>query len=288
LAAFTLLRSRPVTPGAWPATPRQIAFIGPASRPADSSGREPEEGKIRVQEPARAREWTVGVFAAPRYSFRLFAPEGSDEVYIMRLNNRNTSNTQRMGYELGLAVSRSVTARLALRTSLAYTQLNENLSYTYATGHVDTVLHSLTHDGAILVNPVLQTAERQLISSYAYAGWRAGATWYVAQRGHRRYHVSVEGGVNLLVKGRTRTLINGQPQETVYFPSRDNLLEQTNYNLQVGVGYSFRVRRRYEGTVMPALNYFLGSTFRSREPFGLRPYSLGVHLQLSRRVGRAE
>jgi hypothetical protein len=191
-----------------------------------------------------------------------------------------------MGYEIGLSVDRSVTHRLALRTSLAYTRLNENLSYAYTTGRVDTVLRSLTGDGEILVNPVLQTGERQLISSYAYAGWRAGATWYFAQRGRRRYHLSLDGGVNLLVKGRTKTLLNGERQETAYFPSRNNPLEQTNYNLQAGIGCSFLAGRGYEFTVMPALNYFLGSTFRGREPFGLRPYSLGVHLQLSRRLGR--
>jgi hypothetical protein len=267
---------------------RLFSFSGPPVRPADSSAREPEAGNIRVPEPKKPRAWTVGAFAGPRYSFRRFAPEGSDDVYITRLNNRNASNTQRMGYEAGLSVERSVSHRLALRTSLAYTRLNENLSYAYTTGRVDTLLRSLTGDGEILVNPVLQTGERQLISSYAYAGWRAGATWYFAQRGRRRYHLSLDGGVNLLVKGRTKTLLNGQWQETAYFPSRDNLLEQTNYNLQAGIGCRFRAGRGYEFTVMPALNYFLGSTFRSREPFGLRPYSLGVHLQLSRRLGREQ
>jgi hypothetical protein len=284
--AIAPLRSRPVVPGAWRVNGRQLPFNGPPVRPADASGQEPADEKIRFREPGKPRVWTVGAFAAPRYSFRRFAPEGSDDVYITRLNNRNASNTQRMGYEIGLSVGRSVTHRLAVRTSLAYTRLNENLSYAYTTGRVDTVLRSLTGDGEILVNPVLQTGERQLISSYAYAGWRAGATWYLAQRGRRRYHLSFDAGANLLVKGRTKTLLNGEWQKTAYFPSRDNLLEQTNYNLQAGIGCSFLAGRGYEFTVMPALNYFLGSTFRGREPFGLRPYSLGVHLQLSRRLGR--
>ena len=286
LAALTPLRSRSIVPGTWRVTGQPFSFNGLPTRSADSSGREPADDKIRVREPRKPGGWTVGAFAAPRYSFRRFAPVGSDDVYITRLNRRNASNTQRMGYEAGLSVGRLVTPRLALRTSLAYTRLNENLSYAYTTGRVDTVLRSLTSDNEILVNPVLQTGERQLISSYAYAGWRAGATWYFAQRARRRYHLSLDGGVNLLVKGRTKTLLNGPWQETVYFPSRDNLLEQTNYNLQVGIGCSFRAGRGYEFTVMPALNYFLGSTFRSREPFGLRPYSLGIHLQLSRWLGR--
>jgi hypothetical protein len=251
----------------------------------DSSAELEEDEKIRITEPQKAREWMVGVFGGPRYSFRSFTPVGSDEIYISRLNNQNRSNTQRMGYELGLSLSRSITSTLYLRTSLAFTRLNENLSYSY-TGKIDTVLRSLTDEGEILVNVVRQTGERQLISSYAYAGWRAGATWYFWQNGHRRYNLSLDGGVNLLVKGQTKEFAGEKWLETVYFPSPDNLLEQTNYNLQAGFGYNFMVRRRYELSVMPTLNYFLGSTFRSREPFGLRPYSLGIHVQLSRRMGR--
>jgi hypothetical protein len=94
----------------------------------------------------------------------------------------------------------------------------------------------------------------------------------------------MNGGVNLLVKGRTQEIIDGQESKTVYFPSKENILEQSNYNLLVGAGYSMRVREKYELMLMPTLNYFLGSTFKTREPFGLQPYSLGIHVQLKRRI----
>ena len=91
--------------------------------------------------------------------------------------------------------------------------------------------------------------------------------------------------MNLLVRGRTSEYRNGEWIETVEFPDKDNLLEQSNYNLLVGVGYNVVLHPKYELTVMPALNYFLGSTFKEREPFGLRPYTLGVNLQVKRILG---
>jgi hypothetical protein len=190
-----------------------------------------------------------------------------------------------MGYELGLNVSKEVSRHLYLETSLAFVQLKENLSYSFTTGKVDTLIRQVSSDGQqINITAVYETGKRQLISSYAYGGWRIGATYYFWQNERRRFNIMVNSGVNLLVKGQTREIINGQESRTAYFPSKENILEQTNYNLLMGAGYSMNMLQKYELMLMPTLNYFLGSTFKNREPFGLRPYSLGLHVQLKRRL----
>jgi hypothetical protein len=230
------------------------------------------------------KEWTMGVFFSPRYAFRVVTPASSDDIYITGLNQAKPSGADRMGYEAGVSLSKTVGRNLYLETSLAFMQLKENLSYNYTSGVIDTLLRTVSPDGKqVDVKAVYITANRQLISSYAYGGWRMGATYYFWQNQHRRFNFTLNGGVNLLVKGQTREIIDGQESKTIYFPSKENILEQTNYNLQVGAGYSVRVMQKYELMLMPTLNYFLGSTFKTREPFGLKPYSLGIHIQLKRR-----
>jgi hypothetical protein len=199
--------------------------------------------------------------------------------------NRNTTGSERMGYEIGLSVNKAISRHLYLETSLAFMQLKENLSYTYTTGKIDTLLRQASGDGQqIQLTAVYKTGNRQLISTYAYGGWRIGASYYFWQNHRRRFNITMNGGVNLLVKGQTREIINGQESKTIYFPSKENILEQTNYNLLVGAGYSMRMLQKYELMLMPTLNYFLGSTFKTREPFGLQPYSLGLHVQLKRKL----
>jgi hypothetical protein len=232
-----------------------------------------------------SKEWMVGLFFSPRYSFRVVTPSSSDDIYIEKLTNRRKSGSERMGYELGVSVSKSITNHLYLESSLAFMQLKENLSYSYTTSKVDTLLRKGSSDGQqIQLTAVYASGNRQLISSYAYGGWRLGATYYFWQNRRRRFNITMNGGINLLVKGQTREVINAQESRTIYFPSKENILEQTNYNLLIGAGYSMQILEKYELMFMPTLNYFLGSTFKAREPFGLQPYSLGIHVQVKRRL----
>ncbi|MDO1450069.1 hypothetical protein Q0590_27560 [Rhodocytophaga aerolata] len=232
-----------------------------------------------------SKEWTVGLFFSPRYSFRIVTPSSSDDIYIENLTTRPKSGSERMGYELGISVSKAITNRLYLESSLAFMQLKENVAYSYTTGKVDTLLRKGSSDGQqIQLTAVYASGNRQLVSSYAYGGWRLGATYYFWQNHRRRFNITMNGGINLLVKGQTTEVINGQESKTINFPSKENILEQTNYNLLIGAGYSLQVMEKYELMFMPTLNYFLGSTFKAREPFGLQPYSLGIHVQVKRRL----
>ncbi|QHT66278.1 hypothetical protein GXP67_06205 [Rhodocytophaga rosea] len=243
-----------------------------------------KEHIITPERKPAAKEWTMGVFFSPRYAFRVITPASSDDIYITGLSKTKKSGTDRMGYEAGINLSKTISRNLYLETSLTFMQLKENLSYDYTTGIIDTLLRTVSPDGKeVQVNAVYVTGTRQLISTYAYGGWRMGATYYFWQNHHRRFNFTLNGGVNLLLKGQTREIINGQESRTLYFPSKENILEQTNYNLMAGAGYSVRVMQKYELMLMPTLNYFLGSTFKTREPFGLKPYSLGIHIQLKRR-----
>ncbi|MFD2247474.1 hypothetical protein [Pontibacter ruber] len=232
------------------------------------------------------KEWFIGVTAAPRYAFRSFTPTGTDDIYITKFNNMKKLDPERMGYEFGLNFGKEIRQNLYLETSLSVMQLRENVSYSFTTGKVDTLIKRLASDGSFQATPVYVEGERQLKSSFTYGGLRVGATYFFLEGLQSRLSLTMAGGVNVLVKGHTEEYLNGELNETIVFPSEDNLLEQTNYNLLLGVGYNRRLHDKYELMLMPTLNYFLGSTFSKREPFGLRPYTLGVSFQVRRRLSR--
>ncbi|GEO05070.1 hypothetical protein AAE02nite_27340 [Adhaeribacter aerolatus] len=229
--------------------------------------------------------WEAGFSFASRYAFRQFTPNASDNIFITQVNTRNKSNPERLGYEFGFNLARALTQNLYVETGLAWLQLKENLTYTYTNGTIDTIVVTATTNQT-RINPVYKMEERRLASSYAYGGWRLGASYYFWNNGRRRFNFSVAGGINLLIKGETQEYQNGQYVRKVVFPSRANILEQANYNLLVGAGYNTRLGQHFELMLMPSLNYFMGSTFKEREPLGLRPYSLGLNIALKRRFSR--
>ncbi|WP_162054282.1 porin family protein [Pontibacter pamirensis] len=257
-----------------------------AASPAAATVPAKEEKKKRPPLEKRIssiNEWTVGVYFAPRYAFRKFLPNATDDILITGVRNVNQLDPKRMGYEFGANFSKVLKPGLFVEGGLNWMQLKENVTYTLTTGKIDTFSVRQLNGGPIVVESKLMSEERQLISSYAYGGLRLGVTQYFLERGNRRFNVTVAGGANLLLKGETKQFSNGEWTETVVFPSKENILEQSNYNLQVGVGYNVSVLGNYELMLMPTMSYFLGSTFKEREPLGLRPYSLGVNVQLKRR-----
>src|SRR5688500_18781700 len=90
-----------------------------------------KEAIITPERKPSAKEWTLGVFFSPRYAFRVVTPASSDDIYITGLNQAKPSGADRMGYEAGLSISKSIGRNLYLETSLAFMQLKENLSYNY-------------------------------------------------------------------------------------------------------------------------------------------------------------
>ncbi|EMR02396.1 hypothetical protein ADICEAN_02493 [Cesiribacter andamanensis AMV16] len=188
-----------------------------------------------------------------------------------------------MGYAVGASVGRALGSRLQLEGSLSLLKLRENVAYTYTDGTVTTLERSLNSQGQLEARPVYATQQRQLVSAYTYGSLQLGTTYFFWQGARRRFHLSAGAGANLLLRGRTELYQNGAWVQTLRFPSADNLLEQSNYDLMLGAGYNQMLFGSYELSLMPTLNYYLGSTYQAREPFGLRSYTLGIKLQLRRR-----
>ncbi|WP_207431405.1 hypothetical protein [Sabulibacter ruber] len=266
--------------------------------PVDSAATTPQAAKDQEELPAKeateektqkktGKPWYLGVTFAPRYAFRSVKPVQEDDVYISKITSRKGLDMDRMGYEFGLNFGKQVKKNLYLETSLSLMLLRENIAYTYSNGVIDTVLQRMGNDGTIQLTPVYAIGERQLKSSYAYGGLRVGLNYFFLERPRSRFNLTLAGGMNLLVRGRTQEYLDGVWTETIIFPSKNNILEQSNYNFLIGGGYNLRVRNSFELMLMPSLNYFLGSTFKKREPIGLRPYSVGFTIQVRRHFNKS-
>ncbi len=262
-----------------------VARTSPDSTARAKKKNEPVAKKLAPElSPAPPGSWAVGLFFAPRYTFRMFTPNTQDEILITRIDQQDTLGPRRMGYEFGLNVSRAITTRLHLEAGLSFMQLQENVAYSFTTGIIDSasIFSELAPDGSVTVMAGYVVEDRRLVSTYTYGGLRLGGRYYLNPAARHRYSLTFAVGANLLVKGRTRQFVNTTWIETVTFPSPKNLLEQSNYNLLLGAGYHVPLRSKYEFMVMPAINYFLGSTYKKREPFGLRPYSFGLTVQVKK------
>ncbi|MDJ1482494.1 outer membrane beta-barrel protein [Cytophagaceae bacterium YF14B1] len=245
------------------------------------------ESPIKPTIPSENRAgWSVGLFVAPRYTFRTFVPSTSDDIVIIRMNNANSSLKDRLEYVWGLNVRRDITKRFSVESHLMVSQLSEKLGYSYRTDHIEELIRTVTGTNQVTVTPVYETGQRQVVSDYTYSGLRIAATYYFKASGRHRLNLTMGSGVNLLLKGQTRQYVNGQLDQITTFPSKENVLKQVNYTILAGIGYNYMLNRNYELTIMPAFNYSLESTYTQQAPFGLRPYSVGVHLQLMRKLGK--
>lgn len=224
----------------------------------------------------------VGLHFTPQYTYRFIVPTADDEIYVINIQSGNHSALERRGYSVGLQYGKSITENILLETGISLLSLSQDLTYQYNSGEVDTLVYNLQEDGRVILQPTLTERERTLSSQYAYGSLQLGMQYFFWQNQQRRFNLYLGGGMNLLVKGKTKEYVDGALIRTTRFPSEDNPLEQSNYHLQIGAGYNRKFARRYELNVMPSLSYFLGSTYREREPLGIRSYTVGLKFQLRR------
>ena len=224
-------------------------------------------------------EYHFQVFFSPRYSYRRIASNSKDDVLIVDIKN-GSSFRQRFGYETGILLSRDLTSKLNINAGLSLVNLKESITYSYTKGAVTSVRIDTGENGQYIVIPIYENETATASSSYYYGGITLSSSYSFLEKKGRRFYLTFGTGVNLLVKGKTIVVLNGVENTTLYFPSSENPLEQMNFKLNLGLGYGHRLSENIELTVEPTLNYYLGSTFKEREPVGIKPYTLGLNIGL--------
>ena len=244
---------------------------------ANNTTKEADDTVVPVPEKTFLRGWTIGAYFTPRFAYRSVNPRGEDDVLVTQMNNPSRSGRERIGYEFGLSVLKAMGTRFSLESNIGILTQQNDLAYNYTNGEIASYERSALPGGGIQINPVLVHHDRQLSSKATYGNLRIGANWYFWQSGYRRLHLSVASGANLLLNHKTEEYLNGQ-----LLTSSDALLRKSNYQLTLGLGYNRQIFSHWEMVAMPMLQYFLSNSFSEAVPVGVKPYTLGVQLQLRR------
>ncbi|CAA9305799.1 MAG: hypothetical protein AVDCRST_MAG56-6497 [uncultured Cytophagales bacterium] len=262
-----------------------LVAVGPQPLPVSRQPLKlPATGRKKVPIQPKAQKptlggYSVGVFAAPRYSFNRYAPNRQDEWLVSNIR-AGDGLRKRLGWEAGIAVRKTVTRHWSWNAGLSYLNLGETLQFEATAARADSLAAQVLPGQGIAVTPVRRAVSRTYDSRYHYAGLRAGASYHLLTTPFQDLYVTGGAGVNLLVRGVTTVSGEDGVAGTYHFPSPRNPLEQLNYALHAGVGFARRIGPRVSLTCEPTVSYFMGSTFKRREPVGLRPYSLGLAVGL--------
>jgi hypothetical protein len=223
--------------------------------------------------------YTVGAFVAPRYSFNRYVPNRQDAWLVSNIQAGNGLR-KRLGWEAGITVRKMVTRHLSWNAGLSYLNLGETLQFEATAAQADSLIAQVLPGQGIAITPVRRTVHQTYDSRYHYVGLRAGISYHFLTTPLQDLYVTGGAGANVLVKGVT--ILSGEDgvAGTYHFPSPRNPLEQLNYALHAGIGFARRIGPRVSLTCEPTVSYFVGSTFKRREPVGLRPYSLGLAVGL--------
>jgi hypothetical protein len=257
------IRLLPITPADWKPKPDSTVSTSP---------------------PPSSPKYAFGLYYSPRYSFSRFLANTEDPIFVDQIQTRGRPLNDRLGYEIGLTVSRRITDRWSLQGSLMYVQIRETVRFRSQSLHPDSIYINPSPSDTMNLTPVFNAATQRYQSVYNYAGLNLGVTyaWLKGSRGE--VYFSAGMGLRVLVRGSTERYTNDQWKETIYFPAPDNPLEQLNSQFSLGIGYARKLSPFVRLTVEPTISYFLGSTFREREPLGIKPYTVGINvgLQLGR------
>ncbi len=223
------------------------------------------------------RKYQFQVFFSPRYSFLRMASNPEDNLLIQELENRSGLR-ERFGYEAGLFFTKKITSKLDLNLGLSLVNLKEDINYTYNNGTVNAINLVNGNNGQYIAIPLFENDTANVSSKYYYAGFTVNSSYSLLENNGKRFYIIFGTGVNLLIKGQTTVVLNGVEETTLYFPSKENPLEQMNFKLNLGLGYGFRITEKMELTIEPLINYYLGSTFKEREPVRIKPYTIGLNI----------
>ena len=240
----------------------------PLSKP-DSATVQPTITPANKSQKEKKEDWLLGFFVAPTYAFRSVVSDAPDTLFAAHVKNRNTVSSERFGLELGLQITQPITPQLHWEAAISWLKLKENFTYRSNSSIFDSLQNT-----------------RQFVSTYQYGRAQVGLTYYFQERLKSKFNVTVAGGANWLLAGKTYPYYNGQLQDSSGSTHR-SLLAKANYNVSVGLGFSKPLGSLFECRLMPTFTYYLGSVYQRQEPFRLRPYTFGLQLTFKRRFSRA-
>ena len=220
-----------------------------------------EEEIIEPKKHPRHQKEFWGTFN-PMLTYRQVNPNQKDDIEITALRNDSPFSLNRAGVQTSAGVSFFVTPRLAIKAGAFYRYTQNKWSYHYLEAYPDSVVLSAAEGGMMKVEPFQEVKVREISEKNNELGMLFGLQ-YSAGTSFRR-------NVNLDFLA-AKNLASGQ---LLYYLAFDVDIERRlGENIFLYAGPSF----------MWGLNSDSSAAYQS---FELKPYSLGLKLGISYRIGR--
>jgi hypothetical protein len=235
------------------------------------------EAKPIVKEKT-SKPWRVSAGFAPQFASESVRPTNNDDILVTSISNKGQAY-QRIGYTIFLGGGKEVRRNLYLDAQLSYQRVNEQISFAYSTGQVDTLIASQQSDGMVRVMPVYHVTDAEQTLHISLAGLRVGGTFYFWQRGMRRFNIGASAGINSVLSSKKET-----KTDTSISSSRIDGLNKFSYSLSISGGYSIAFAPGWEAMINPTLTYFVRTGAPKNQVINFSQRSYGLQVSLSKTI----
>jgi hypothetical protein len=223
--------------------------------------------------------WRMTFALTPQYTTETIKPIANDEVLMIDMSSKNGFYQEQIGLGIALGFGRAISPDFYLDAHLTYHQVKQEVSYSFSTGEVDTLLALQQPDGSIRVSPVYDMHDANITSQYSYGGVRISGTYYFWSRPKRRFNITAGAGIDQLLSSSLEENIDGES-----IPKNGDYLKNPNYNFVIGAGYNIRFRRGWELMINPTMTYYLLKEKSEDSLYNFNQRSYGLNFMLSKTI----
>lgn len=216
----------------------------------------------------------------PHYINKSVQPVGSDDILITRIANTSDNFSSRSGFNLGLGYGRSLSSNVFIDAQLTFTQLRQNIFFSYATGAIDTLVTTREAAGTYRVTPVYVVSNREVSSVYNYGGIRIAASYYFWQRARHRFNITGSASVHQMLSSRIREKIDNR-----WTTRSGDGINKSNISLGVSAGYNLMFAPGWELMINPSLTYFITEVKSNELPYKMNQRAVGLQATIFKTIG---
>ncbi len=245
--------------------------IGENERSAEGASTE----ESRDEEKSALGPWRISLAVIPQFTDQSIRPVANDETLVTSVGGRKGKYPAYSGLGIALGAGKAVKKNLYIDAQLSYTRTSYDVSYTYATGKIDTLLAQVQGDGTVTMVPVYDVAAAAKRAVFTQGGLRVMTTYYFWSNPLRRFSLSAGADVNYLLSAKLTETATG-----IALPPDEYLRNRMNYSLFLAAGYNIILGKGWEVMISPTLNYHLKKIESGQQPFEFTKRSYGLNVVL--------
>ncbi len=256
------------------ANPVEVAADSVGSDKDPVATAEPSADDVRDETKIGYGPWRLSMAAIPQFTDQSILPTANDETFVTSVGSRSKYPAY-TGMGVAFGVGRPIKKNFYVDAQLSYTRTKHDVSYTYATGKIDTLIAQLREDGTVTMVPVYDLATAEKDVAFTKGGLSIMTTYYFWQNPVRRFSLSAGAGVNYLLSAKLTERSTGDE-----LPSGGYLADRMNYSFFFAAGYNVTIGKGWEVMISPMLNYNLKKISNGQQPFEFTKRSYGMNIIL--------